>query len=266
MKADSTKARIEASKFINLYTFETPEDIRIEDIAMDQGLIIRETVMRGAEARLVQNGENGIITVNIGGDSRRKRFAIAHEIGHWKMHRENKIADLCSVQDLMVTNEDGSIETEANIFAAELLMPRKLFQPLCKDSLPNLDSIDNLSGEFNTSFTSTAIRFVEFNKEKCFLVFSKDGIVQWFWKKSYGSELWIEKGHDIHKRSMAWLCLKDGIPQTNMKVVDPDCWFPNRPSNLQVEVKEQSMKLGGLPFVVSLLVIQEDEKGSFFDM
>ena len=58
----------------------------------------------------------------------RKRFTLAHEIGHWVCQcREGRaqVADvLCREVDLSTDRVTRVLEREANIFAAELLMPR----------------------------------------------------------------------------------------------------------------------------------------------
>jgi len=58
---------------------------------------------------------------------RRQRFTIAHEIGHWVCHcLEGRAAKLessyCRATDI-AHDADRALEREANIFAAELLMP-----------------------------------------------------------------------------------------------------------------------------------------------
>ncbi|MEQ8833595.1 MAG: ImmA/IrrE family metallo-endopeptidase [Miltoncostaeaceae bacterium] len=50
----------------------------------------------------------------------RRRFTIAHEIGHWECHRDGR-QQLC-LFDAMPADGDG-VEREANMFAATLLMP-----------------------------------------------------------------------------------------------------------------------------------------------
>src|SRR6476620_6190241 len=56
---------------------------------------------------------------------RRHRFTIAHELGHWICHaRESDDAapSYCRSQDVS-QDTDRTLEREANIFGAELLMP-----------------------------------------------------------------------------------------------------------------------------------------------
>ncbi len=58
---------------------------------------------------------------------RRHRFTIAHEIGHWVCHclegrAPEQPAAMCRKVDLQ-QDTDRALEREANVFAAELLMP-----------------------------------------------------------------------------------------------------------------------------------------------
>jgi Zn-dependent peptidase ImmA (M78 family) len=58
---------------------------------------------------------------------RRQRFTIAHEVGHWVCHclegrADEQPAAMCRKLDLQL-DADRAIEREANVFAAELLMP-----------------------------------------------------------------------------------------------------------------------------------------------
>jgi hypothetical protein len=65
----------------------------------------------------------------------RKRFTIAHELGHWCMHRSDQQAVFCrhnSIDPEEVPSDEPRIfppaEAEANAFAAALLMPAPLMQ------------------------------------------------------------------------------------------------------------------------------------------
>lgn len=60
----------------------------------------------------------------------RRRFTIAHELGHWVMHRGQQTL-FCRGKGVQVDErevEGPDIEEEASIFAASLLMPRELMK------------------------------------------------------------------------------------------------------------------------------------------
>ncbi len=61
---------------------------------------------------------NKLIVVNTANSPGRKRFTIAHELGHYVLH--NKSGELYAHRD---AGQSGGIETEANVFASCVLMP-----------------------------------------------------------------------------------------------------------------------------------------------
>jgi len=75
----------------------------------------------------------------------RRRFTIAHELGHWYLHRAGGDARFCRSEDVGGSAAElraaRRIEAEANRFAAALLMPESLVRrdaPACRYSVPAL--------------------------------------------------------------------------------------------------------------------------------
>lgn len=98
--------------------------IPVETIAWNLGVEIKyEPAEDSLSGALVRNRKQVVIGVNSAHHSNRQRFTIAHEIGHFVLHRGIK---LHVDEDFRVNLRDGSSsveEMEANAFAAELLMP-----------------------------------------------------------------------------------------------------------------------------------------------
>ncbi len=68
----------------------------------------------------------------------RSRFAIAHELGHYYLHRQDDTREFIT----SFRGDKSSREKEANKFAAELLMPRKLLeQEYTRMVIPISDSL-----------------------------------------------------------------------------------------------------------------------------
>lgn len=63
-----------------------------------------------------------VIVVNRSDSAKRRRFTIAHELAHFVLHR-NSEEDLYAHRD---AGQNGGVETEANIFASNILMPENL--------------------------------------------------------------------------------------------------------------------------------------------
>lgn len=251
-------ARLAAIKLLNEWYISSPDEIRLEDIAMLNGVLVREGGLEGADARLLRSGDKGIIRVNSSiREHGRRRFAIAHELGHWKLHQGASQYWDCSEQD-MIKYSGSSLEVEANTFASELLMPSRLFLPACRKNDPSIELLKLLADEFCTSLTSTAVRYVEESKESCMVVFSEQGKVKWWkGKDDYSSATWIDSGQRLDSESAAWDCLKDGVNITRMQRVPKTCWFQNLREFRSFEIYEQAMKLGNYPIILSLLWIIE---------
>ena len=70
-----------------------------------------------------KNFETGrLIMVNSSDSAARKRFTIAHELAHYVLHKKEG-EPIYAHRD---AGQHGGIETEANIFASNLLMPKAL--------------------------------------------------------------------------------------------------------------------------------------------
>lgn len=72
------------------------------------------------------------IIVNAKHPPQRRLFTIAHELGHYYLHRDCKIQFMCN--DLF-QSDYPTLEKEANDFAAELLMPEEIVLPLLDNRL-----------------------------------------------------------------------------------------------------------------------------------
>lgn len=122
---------------------------------------------------LIYKKDNGkyCILVNSKQTAGRKAFTIAHELGHYFMHRTKLETDkeivsgakgidldsrFITRQDITAdsTQEYRRLETEANKFAAEILMPKEIFLQKCME----LNSIDDVAAYFGVSISAATIR------------------------------------------------------------------------------------------------------------
>ena len=112
----------------------------------------------------------------------RVRFTVAHELGHYYLHRDYLLSGKCHSS---ITNfaSNEQIESEADNFAAALLMPMELFRARVKRLRSFVADLKDLckmaSNDFQTSITSTVRRYCQADIEPCGVLFSKGGIVQW---------------------------------------------------------------------------------------
>lgn len=94
-----------------------------------------------------------VIIVNSNQTAARQRFTIAHELGHYVLHRNE--SDAFEDEIFFRSGEKDLSEYQADNFAAELLMPKELFtQALNKEGC----TIESLSAQFGVSYVATRIR------------------------------------------------------------------------------------------------------------
>jgi hypothetical protein len=150
------------------------------------GLLVRDEYLGGCVGRLTRVGRGGVITVSTSVTyPPRRRFVIAHELGHFEVHgpEQNQLS-LCahadtSEQGLSCSQRMPTTEREANAFATEFLMPKALWGKRSEVKKPTLDIVQELRSEFEVSLTAATLRFVKLTPERCAVAFSTDGAVEW---------------------------------------------------------------------------------------
>lgn len=100
--------------------------VKVGALASELGLgVMRATLKPGISGQIEPSTEHPagfVIRVNRHEVKTRQRFTIAHEIGHFILHRD-RIGDGISDTILYRSKLSNALEAEANRFAADLLMP-----------------------------------------------------------------------------------------------------------------------------------------------
>jgi Zn-dependent peptidase ImmA (M78 family) len=238
-----------------------PSEISVDDIAWMRGALVRDETLKGAEARLVTFSNRAIITVSTHIiEPGRRRFAIAHEIGHLELHRQTSSIALCVVSDLdQKPLEDSAYpqnEQEANIFASALLMPDFLFRPFCQKRAPSFSVIEQLAEHFGTTLTATALRYITFCPERCAVVFSQDRCIRWYKATAdFGFHIPVRDTLDPYSLAVEFFDGKS-VPD-RMETVDASTWLRGKYRS-NAMIKEESRYLPRYNAVLSLLWIHEE--------
>lgn len=106
------------------------------------------------------------IFINSSHHENRQRFTLAHEIGHYYLHR--------NLEDIFIDTDKNSIfqmnrsndikninylrEIEANKFASSLLIPKSKLESIIKNEILTDEFIENLSKKFKVSVQAMSIR------------------------------------------------------------------------------------------------------------
>jgi Zn-dependent peptidase ImmA (M78 family) len=225
---NSILATAAAAKIWSLYGFDSSSDLDLNDLAFAQGVVVLEGQLDAADAWLVRKGERGIIRVSDTiPEYGRKRFAVAHELGHWLLHKSVSQLVSCTSEDMIARYKASAAEIEANIFAAELLMPRHLFEPAIRSSHPTAALVNKLAECFGTTRTSTAFRIADVTTDYFALVMSKNGIIKW-WQASeaFREVAWLTVGSPVPRYSAAFDFFEDQTPPQGPLKVELEEWIP----------------------------------------
>jgi Zn-dependent peptidase ImmA (M78 family) len=111
----------------------------------------------------------------------RTRFSISHELGHYFLdhHHAYLVKGGKPHASSSEFRAGVQIEREADAFAASLLLPTHLVQPLVDDGDFTLERLDEIAGKFEASLVSTAFRYVRLSNLPCAVVGIRDGIISW---------------------------------------------------------------------------------------
>lgn len=180
MATQATNPVLAAKECHKLLGWTSPNDFTLEEMANAMGVIIKEIPIKGSEGRILIKGDSGIISVNSNiQNSGKKNFVIAHELGHFILHKH--ITGLFS--DTQKTLSDwhvkGPHEKEANDFASELLMPSDLFKSKVAGKKLNISLIEEVASFFKVSLTATFLKYRTLGSFPVMIIYIDDGIVKW---------------------------------------------------------------------------------------
>lgn len=176
------KGKLAAQRLYKEFGLNSSHDFEVEDLVHARDIIFEEKSLPHSDGRIVFGSSKAMISIN--SEIRyagRRRFTIAHELGHFEMHRGNKLPE-----DTPLTLDyfkHGNQEYEANEFATELLMPEHEFRKFVQGKVFSPDLLREIAAYFNTSITSSAFRYLQIGPHPIYLFYSRDRNLV-YWKKS----------------------------------------------------------------------------------
>ncbi len=230
----------------------------LDEIAAAIGLRIKEVDSDGFEGALVRDAESqkGIVLVKAKTRERsRKRFTIAHEIGHYMIPTHIDNENVCLAKELESWSESlATPELEANEFAAELLLPNKLVASRFPKAEPSLQHIAAIAQEFQTSLTATTRRFIDITDLSCAMVWTQQ---EWKWvRRSENFKAFIPLDEIPYDQSFAGQLLAGRSVPDVATPVNPILWLNERDVTRVERLLEHSIYLKNYKAVLTLLWIQ----------
>ena len=115
----------------------------------------------------------------------RQRFTIAHELGHFVLHRDRQPRFNCDKESVHSGHETMRlIEREADDFASNLLMPGDRLREWISNGRIDLHVLGAIAKRFQVSFEALCIRFIKFTSQRAILVYWDNGYAKYEWRSS----------------------------------------------------------------------------------
>lgn len=256
LKPNKAVCKAEAQRIWRRYGFNSPNDLVLEDLAMTLGILVRDDRLDSAVARLVRDGDRALVRVSDRiQEPGRRRFAIAHEIGHWLLHRKQSQLLACTNEDMLAAYGSSPFEVEASVFAGALLMPQHLFIERTSGRRPTRDVITDLCEYFDTTLTATAMRYVEASNDYYAFVVSERNKIRW-WRASdsfMNLSLWIECGSSVPANSAAAAFFRGETVPSDPQELDLVDWLGELEDIDGDTIIEQAFPMPRYGQVISLL-------------
>jgi hypothetical protein len=139
----------------------------LKRVAQAQRATIEEASLGTLDGCLLPSGEGFLIKINSNMPERRRRFSLAHEIGHTLIRSAGdgcKYRHLITKAKLRARSTRQREETLCDIAAAEILMPENLFRPWLAGRATSIRAIEAAAIHFEVSRQAAAIRLSEMSE------------------------------------------------------------------------------------------------------
>jgi len=251
-----------AQKVIQELLVQNPKDLDLEGIINFYDCYYQEKSMNGADGRILFKGKSIVITINSNiRYEPKKRFVTAHELGHLLLHKNTIPVFNCDESSFMEWYQSGSFETQANEFAAEFLMPQQLFSQEAHKAVKfDFSVLISLSHYFQTSVTSTVIRFVAAGTLPIAVVYSVDGVIKWqqFSNTFVFKRFKTQRGTVVPKGTVVCDILGNKWNAQQKRLVLASSWFEVFKSQEGIYLYEECFAINSQRGMISLLWICEE--------
>ncbi len=207
----------------------------------------------------------GIIYNNAIASKGRINFTLAHEFGHYLIHRLAYPDGMrCGQQDVVRWDTAyGQVEHEANVFAANFLMPLDDYRRQIDARSPvDLDLIAHCADRYEVSLIAAILRWLEYTERRAVLVVSRDDFILWARSSKRalktGAFFRISRGPiPVPRGSVAARQMTVDAPRAGVDL-PAGVWF-------QEPCREMTIFSENYDFTISLLQLQNDGGRQFSD-
>lgn len=190
----------------------------------------------------------------------RINFTIAHELGHYLLHRHQTDAFKCGTADLLDYGSKVRLrEAEADKFSAMLLMPFDDFRRQVESSTVDIDLLGVCAERYGVSLIAAIRQWIEFTTQRAILVVSRDGFIKWAWssKRAYKTKAFFRSSKEtiaIPEGSLAALQAKHSDARSGY-VLPANTWFKHEPKDMSL--REMRVVSDQYDLVITLLILPD---------
>lgn len=232
--------------------FFSPEMITdVYYICKQLGIEIIEAPIKADAYLECVNGDSYIVLKKSLND-KRKRFTIAHELGHFYMPWHSELMFGCDIKEMDLKNDYIPREKEANLFAAELLMPTKEFSN-CFTGKISYAMVSNLAKLFDVSFQAAINRCIDLANEDCIVICSINRSIKWF-KATEDFPFYLNR-KKVNELSVADELFDLHLFKVKTIVEPAYIWFSNEDNT---NIEEESVAFPNYNEVISIIHLKDE--------
>lgn len=208
-------------------------------------------------------GDHEVWGIAYNGKSRleRQRFTIAHELGHFILHRNRQPSFNCDKQSVHTGIDTlRSIEREADDFASNLLMPGDLLRDWISSQRIDFRVLGDIAQRFQVSLEALCIRFIKFTTQRAILVYWDNGYVKYEWRSGNAvkTRAKIRRSDDPAEPPSGTLAADASVTQEwDGKEMSAAIWCPEEAQHMKL--REFKHTFGARDRVLTLLLLESAE-------
>ncbi len=223
------RAQEKAVELLEEFGIDDIQDVDIRDLVYAKDIIYRESPLENYDGRIVY-GKHGKALITVNSNliyEPRKRFTIAHELGHYILGHNRKTV-VHDNEASMEFYKSGSQETEANQFAAELLIPTSIFLEYIEGEMFSPLLMNELARVFKTSVTSIVYKYLEYGCHPIAVFYSYNNKIK-YWKKNPDFKRRVKEFNNlpVPHNSVAeeWYSDKTQYKPDDIQKIELNVWF-----------------------------------------
>lgn len=198
---------------------------------------------------------------SVGRSAERIRFTLAHEFGHYLLHRQTSERFECTELDMHDWDSTArAIESEADVFASYLLMPLDDFRQQIDGHPISIGLLKHCADRYGVSLMAAALKWIEVAPRRAVVVAARDGFLLWArsnraaFKSGAFIKTRVSPPREVPEASL--LTIEDELGVLAPRVTSARRWFPKEPENMQL-TEHAFVASGGYGYTLGVLIMPD---------